>query len=1075
MPTRTTTFLLATWAAGLLGFTSPARADTVVYRGTSVVLEWTPACSSSDKEPTTPFVVAFDLDPSTRRVRSGVLGGPMNVPRALTVVDGRLRTQAPPLWLDTLDPDPFGPDPEAVGRPSLAFEHKVVPPAGNKSCMATSTRYELVREDAGADRIAADLRRALALRKAYLPLSKRERERPVVDPDGLYEELRAFEREAADVPYTQSLRLASMRARAIFGRSTRLGAAAVVAAFQEMQAFSRDAYGPAHLNTLFAGAMLGAELVRQGEVDRGLQQLRDALETSDREHGQASWANGNLSMIFVEALHRAGRLDRRGRELLDRIVDMELRVKAEDSGAAAWALLSAAAQVARENRELARAARFSAAMLERTKRKLGPESVDALQDQLTHAGDALNAGDALRADALAREVRDAGTQRYGATHAVVLRARGYEASRLLEAGDFDGAFRLQRGILEDLERASVRNPLAIANTQAAMAGILHRLGRNDEALVLLRVALAPLEKAYGPLDRQVMGDRRILAGVLVELGQLEEARSLLEDLQARIPASGGFTTACAWRRYFDRAGLPELAIAYGKLCIQTILEVQRSNADAQAGQRRLRDRSSREYTALADLLVSAGRLPEAQQVLALLKEDEQLEFTRGDPKAGGDRAVELAPYEQALLDQYRLRTARIAKTGAELEALRGKAKQGLSETEAQRRTTLESELQEANREFRAYLDRLLAQFAKADPIRSQEIGEKNLRSLKAFQGTLRELGSGVVALHYLVSDARLSIIVTTPTVQVIRQADIGAAELNRRIMALREALRLPGRDPLPASRALHEVVLAPVAADLREAGATMVMASLDGALRYVPFAALHDGEKYFVERYAVAILTEAAKTSLKDRPARAWTVGGLGVTREHPGFTALPSVKAELASIVKAGGAGLLPGEVKLDEAFDGAAMKEVVGRQYPVIHIASHFVFSPGTEENSFLLLGDGTHLSLRDMKESDIDLNGVELLALSACDTATGGGRDATGREVEGFGALAQRQGAKSVIATLWPVADESTGRLMVDFYRRRQEDSLTKAQALRGAQLAFLQGPPRERHPFYWAPFILMGNWL
>jgi CHAT domain-containing protein len=101
------------------------------------------------------------------------------------------------------------------------------------------------------------------------------------------------------------------------------------------------------------------------------------------------------------------------------------------------------------------------------------------------------------------------------------------------------------------------------------------------------------------------------------------------------------------------------------------------------------------------------------------------------------------------------------------------------------------------------------------------------------------------------------------------------------------------------------------------------------------------------------------------------------------------------------------------------------------------------------------------------------VDLLTLSACDTGLGGGRDAQGREIEGLGVIAQQQGAKAVLATLWPVADQSTATLMADMYKQRQDKSLTKIEALRQAQISLLS-QPKYSHPFYWAPFILMGNW-
>ena len=203
-----------------------------------------------------------------------------------------------------------------------------------------------------------------------------------------------------------------------------------------------------------------------------------------------------------------------------------------------------------------------------------------------------------------------------------------------------------------------------------------------------------------------------------------------------------------------------------------------------------------------------------------------------------------------------------------------------------------------------------------------------------------------------------------------------------------------------------------------------------------------------------------------------------------------------------------------LDEAFTASAMQAALRQGYSLVHIASHFSFKPGNETDSFLLLGDGSHLTLAQIKSFPNLFRGVDLLTLSACDTATGSS-GATGKEVEGFGVLAQRQGAKAVLASLWPVADESTQLLMREFYHQREANpNWTKAEALRQAQLELLTGrgaatksgakgagaktdraeivagvkpqggvnrPPFSpdpkapfSHPAYWAPFILIGNW-
>jgi len=131
-----------------------------------------------------------------------------------------------------------------------------------------------------------------------------------------------------------------------------------------------------------------------------------------------------------------------------------------------------------------------------------------------------------------------------------------------------------------------------------------------------------------------------------------------------------------------------------------------------------------------------------------------------------------------------------------------------------------------------------------------------------------------------------------------------------------------------------------------------------------------------------------------------------------------------------------------------------------------------PGDEAASYLLLGDGSKVSVAAINRSyKYDFEGVELLTLSACETALGA--ESTGMEIEGFGALAQNKGAASVVASLWLVSDIAAPELMRSFYRGMVEDKLSKAAALQRAQIEMIRS--RElADPFNWAPFVIMGNW-
>ncbi|MBL8207271.1 MAG: CHAT domain-containing protein [Blastocatellia bacterium] len=558
---------------------------------------------------------------------------------------------------------------------------------------------------------------------------------------------------------------------------------------------------------------------------------------------------------------------------------------------------------------------------------------------------------------------------------------------------------------------------------------------------------------------------------------------------------------------WKEAGNTELAIFYGKGAINRLQELRgniRKSSDQVELQQQLQqtfiNENEKHYRTLADLLISQARLPEAEQVLRMLKEEEYFEYIRGSandvPK--GEKAT-LTPKEEAADKRYREVADKLAELGAERAALLNKPSR--TEAENQRLANIEADLAVAGQAFQKFLDKL------NDELKTTKDAGKvsQLRDSQGMIDDLRELGHGAVALYTVVGEDTFSIVLTTADVQKAYQVPIKATDLNRKVLAFRQALQNPTLDPLPLAQELYKILLAPVEKDLRAAQAQLLMWSLDGVLRYVPMAALHDGKQYLVESYRHAVFTPASNARLHLEPSKHWRALGLGVTKAHgEGVPALPGVEEEMRGIIKAEGSasGVLPGTIKLDEQFTQESMLTGLRERNNVVHIASHFQFQPGNETNSALLLGDGQLLSLAQIKALPNVFSGVELLTLSACNTATSGS-GANGKEVEGFGVLAQRQGARAVVASLWPVADRSTMRLMQEFYQLR-ESGLTKAEAMRQVQRKMLQGElavpvatltrsivheedktaglPKFKtepqkpfaHPYYWAPFILIGNW-
>ena len=526
-------------------------------------------------------------------------------------------------------------------------------------------------------------------------------------------------------------------------------------------------------------------------------------------------------------------------------------------------------------------------------------------------------------------------------------------------------------------------------------------------------------------------------------------------------------------RTYHSMGEAENAIFWLKQSVNIQQVVRRDVATMGAEQLRLYSTSVADpYRELAALLMAEDRLPEALAVLDLLKESEQFEFIERsgtlDPRHS---SLEFSAKERSWTQCYEHISADLVVLTQEAHAL-----QSLPQRSAEqnvRLTTLQSDLQLGRRALVDFISTLRGALGAQGATRSEDLAQIDTQSVVETRALLRGFGAGTVLVQYFLLDDRVNVLITTSDVQLGRTIAIAKTDLDARLVAYLQALKDPNSDVLPGARGLYDLLFLPIRHDLDAAGAKVVMLSLDGSLRYLPFAALHDGQSFLVEHYDLPIYTAAAKSHLQAPVATAWSAVGFGATQAAPGFAALPGVRRELQGIIKEGSHGVLRGTAYFDGAFTATRLKDAGAGLSPVIHVASHFQFSPGTEADSFLLLGDGSHLSLGDLRRQNYRFDHTDLITLSACNTGLGGGHDRQGKEIEGFGTLAQELGAKAVLASLWQVSDESTAILMKELYSRKTDLQLSKAEALRQAQNAVRQHA-EYRHPFYWAPFILMGNW-
>jgi CHAT domain-containing protein len=243
---------------------------------------------------------------------------------------------------------------------------------------------------------------------------------------------------------------------------------------------------------------------------------------------------------------------------------------------------------------------------------------------------------------------------------------------------------------------------------------------------------------------------------------------------------------------------------------------------------------------------------------------------------------------------------------------------------------------------------------------------------------------------------------------------------------------------------------------------------LDGKLRNIPMAALHDGKQYLIEKYAVALspgLQLIAAHSFQEHKINA-IVGGISESRS--GFAALPAVESEVKQISKT-----IPSNLLLNQQFTSRALGDrVKSGSAGVVHLATHGQFSSRLED-TYLLTWDG-QVNVKELSELLTNRSGdsskaIELLVLSACDTATG-----DDRAVLGLAGLAVKSGARSTVATLWPVKDKAAEMLMTTFYQQLRQAKTTKAEALRQAQINLIRKSD-FRDPFFWSAFVLVGNWI
>ncbi len=639
-----------------------------------------------------------------------------------------------------------------------------------------------------------------------------------------------------------------------------------------------------------------------------------------------------------------------------------------------------------------------------------------------------------------------------------------------------------------------------ATTLNNLGLVYHSLGQQQKALDHYRQAL-PLRRAVG--DKA--GEATTLNNIGGVYDSLRDTRSALDYYNRAVPIwkalgdrSGEATTLGNLMFAWNSLGNPRLAILCGKQSVNAFQQLRgrAQELKEQETQRAFLRSVEDTYRELARLLVEQGRLAEAQQVLNSFKDQQYFDFNpetlkRPSPLAMTARETELSSRYEAAGGAV----GAIANRLAELELVVGDRTPKAEGSEKLRQ--LRADLEAATGQFLAIVKRAEAELAARHDLVKDRLPD--VADTSEMQAALRSLneqtGQKATVIYTSVGkDSFLALIVTheslIPVISAVKGERLG--ELTKKFLA--QLSQADGRPPAPkfsdeevrkTGKELYDLVFAPIAAKLKESRVEpdVLMWSLDGSLRYVPVAALHDGKKYLAECYRNVVFTRAEAKRMRSPASRSWTGSGfynateytVAVLGKMEVFHRLWNARAELEAIFGGHpGRGIIAGEFLPDGRFTKDSLRENLRLRHPLVHIASHFRLIAGDADSSFLLLGDGNKLTLAEIKKEPEDLfGGVELLTLSACETGAQKERESDGREIDSFAELAQRKGAQAVLASLWNVDDVSTSRLMVEFYRKRQLKNLTKAEALQKAQLALLKDE-RYAHPFYWSSFILTGNW-
>lgn len=594
----------------------------------------------------------------------------------------------------------------------------------------------------------------------------------------------------------------------------------------------------------------------------------------------------------------------------------------------------------------------------------------------------------------------------------------------------------------DTNYATILNNLSLSYTE---------LNQHEQALETITKALEIATKLDNKLDLANFSDT--LGTVYRNMGKYNEALAQYQQSLITIQSVGEKPLEIAVlnniAKLFQQQNRTSLAIIFYKEAVNLTEEIRIELTSLTIDeQKQFTSTIEENYRNLADLLLSQGRILEAQQVLELLKIQEISNYTRSG-KVSGDKQQTIATNEQE---------TEVLNTHGTLIAL-GKKISDCETNNCDDNTynQLLDDQEIISQEFQEVVNQLEEKIKQSQ---ANDTAFLDPNKITATSAKIVEAQPDTVLIYPLILEDKIWILWASSggITSSIEVDNVSKKELSKTVLKFRELLQSATTNLTElnstAKKLYDWLIPQQLAEELTQNKIKNLVFSLDSVTRYIPIEVLFDGENYLLNNYTISTIISAELTDLDERLPSSPSILAGGLSIAVAGFNPLPNVELELDNIVinsPEDKIGVYQGSTLLNQEFHRKSIRNNL-RNHNILHIATHGKFVPGDNKKSYLMLGDGEKYPIPEIEKLR-GLDKIHLVVLSACETALGGeGNDGT--EIAGISYYFLNQGVDTVIASLWQVDDESTSLLMQYFYQNL-DSGMSKAEALRQAKLSLING--------------------